>query len=123
MKASSSSVIASRMQSDEHYLNQEELGLLRSFICHPNSIYIEIFPLIANIQSRSIEQECRMKQLAVSMIRTSNWYSHKYEWKKFNVARFDYLQKAIAYNAPPDVRDAHSDDEGGVLDEIEEFDD
>ncbi len=57
------------MNNNEHYANDNELGLMRSFMCYPTSLYVDIFPLVSNIKNKSSENECGMDQLRASVIK------------------------------------------------------
>ena len=110
---------------NEHYVNENVLGLLRSFMCHPTSLYVDIFPIMANMKKQSIENEfCGIDDLCISLIKTSNRYSDKYESKSFNLSRFDYLQQSLSFkHSKFNERNADSDnDDEDIVDEIEEFD-
>ena len=109
---------------DGESLGEGQLGLARTLMCHPTSLYVDVLPMVSNIRDRStLERECGIGNLCSSLVRESNWYSMKYDKKTFTTSRLEFVQKSIAHNQKPNenVMDVDVDDEA-VSDDIEDFD-
>eukprot|EP01083_Nonionella_stella_P058375 152888_1 len=110
---------------NEHYVSENELAFLRAFMCQPTSLYVDVLPSIANMKdNNAMERVCgvRNRQLCVSLIRASNWYSHKYECKTLVASRFDHLHNN-ATNNTRNERYEEDVDEGDkdLINQIEEY--
>ncbi len=110
------------LNKSEYYVNENELGLMRWAMCYPTSLYVDIFPMISNVKNILIEKECGVDGVCLSLIKNSNYYSQKYEWKTFHASRFDYIQNSMKYNNNNGNKESDDDDKE-LLDEIEQFDD
>ncbi len=56
-----------------------------------------------------------MDQLCVSVIKNSNYYSGKYEWKTFHASRFDYIEKSVKYNNHNNNMESDDDDKDLIV--------
>ena len=105
------------------HLGEGQLGLVRTMMCHPTSLFVDVLPMVSAIQDRSLlERECGIGNLCSSLVRESNWYSSKYDKKSFTSSRLEFVQKSMAYNrsaAGSNVMDV--DDGGEISDGIEEW--